>query len=198
MYNPAAFQHNPYADNLIMNSNNQFHNLANGLNNNAFPNNNFAPINNNNNNLPFSNPANFAPNYAHNGNTSNNFPIMDNNNNMNHAAYNNNMVPNANAAIGEFNNANSAVLNNYPINNGNHNSNNIPLLPPQNINNSYASSGLQSNLANNALQLVNPNQQSGNLFDNMGTDDNKKKLNDEYMKSLLEQIEIRKSKKTKF
>lgn len=195
MYNPVPFNQNPYQDNLIMNSNGQFQNYANGLNNNAYQNNNYAPINNNNN-IPYSNPGNFASNNIPNGISNNNYAGMDNNNNynnMNYTAYNNNLIPNPNGAIGDFNIANPQILNNYPVNNGSYNNNNIPLLP-QNLNTSYASSGLQNNLANNALQINNPNYQSGNLLDNIGSDDNKKKPNDEYKKSLMEQIEIRKRK----
>jgi len=164
--NSVPFNQNLYPDNF----NNQIQNFPNGFNNNSYQNNNFAHTNNNIN--PYSNSANFAPNFIPNGESNNNFsPMMDNNNN--YTAANNNMILNANQAIGDLYNPNPQNL-------------------PQNLNNSYAPSTLLNNLANNALQLNNLNNQSGNLFDNFGSDDKKKKpVNDEYKKSLLEQIEIR-------
>ncbi len=171
LYNPPNNMQNmnlmnPIQDNYIIN----------GAINNG---NNYPPNQNNlltNNINPYQNnilQPNFAPplNYP-------NYPVMDNN--INNLIPNNNMNPNNQIPYLDIPNQ---IL-----------SSNIPQsIPNLNLNNSYISSGIPNNNLNNnnILHLNNSGIQAGNLFDNMGSDEKKKKPNEDYKKSLLDQIESR-------
>lgn len=171
---------NSNQDSLI--KNNQNSNIPNGYLNyftNLIPNQNLNNLQLTNNNPALNNLSNFQPGYSSNINQGNN-QFLDNANN------NYNFLPTNDLINNSFNVATDNMNHNLPI------TNNIPLNNYQNINpnmnNIYGSNGLLNKNSN--IISENNTSQSG-LFDNIGSEEKKKKPNDEYKKSLLDQIESR-------